>query len=168
PMANHAILVARDSSERPVEDCAAPILDDADVPLGGVMVFRDISERRLREALRLEVIRREQVEAELRRHKDELVNALGMSEERLRQVIQSDLIGIFTWDQAGNILEANDAFLRFTGYQREGLGAGLLRWSDLTPEEFHHLDRQAAQELQIQGKCAPYETQCLGKDGRRI
>lgn len=168
PMANHAILVARDSSERPVEDCASPILDDSDVPMGGVMVFRDISERRLREALRLEVFRREQVEAELRRHTDELVDALGISEERLRQVIQSDLIGIFSWDEAGNVLEANDAFLRFTGYQREELGAGLLRWSDLTPEEFHHLDRQAARELQRQGKCTSYETQCLGKDGRRI
>ena len=59
PMANHALLVAKGAGEKPVEDCASPILDDAGTALGGVMVFRDISERRIRDSLRLEVFRRE-------------------------------------------------------------------------------------------------------------
>ena len=93
---------------------------------------------------------------------------LGMSEERLRRVIQSDLLGIVSWDDKGVILEANDAFLRFTGYTREELSAGVVRWNDFTPEEFHELDDRAIKELRAQGKCTPFETQGIGKAGRRI
>ena len=36
----------------------------------------------------------------------------------------------------GRILEANDAFLRMVGYDREDLVAGRVRWTDLTPPEW--------------------------------
>ena len=36
----------------------------------------------------------------------------------------------------GGILEANDAFLRMVGYDREDLVAGRMRWTDLTPPEW--------------------------------
>ncbi len=44
PMANHTVLIARGGQERPVDDTATPILDGEE-PLGGVMAFRDVSER---------------------------------------------------------------------------------------------------------------------------
>jgi two-component system, cell cycle sensor histidine kinase and response regulator CckA len=48
-LANHTVLTARDGSEVPIDDCAAPILDDLGKTDGAVLVFRDISELRREE-----------------------------------------------------------------------------------------------------------------------
>jgi PAS domain S-box-containing protein len=45
-LANHAALIARDGTERPIDDSAAPIRSKAGDIIGCVLVFRDISERR--------------------------------------------------------------------------------------------------------------------------
>ncbi|MGV3484593.1 MAG: ATP-binding protein [Planctomycetaceae bacterium] len=44
-LANHTILIARDGTERPIDDSAAPIISDRGV-VGAVLVFRDITERK--------------------------------------------------------------------------------------------------------------------------
>ncbi len=52
-LANHALLVARDGSERPIADSAAPIRDGNGEVTGAVLVFRDVTEtRRLEEQYR--------------------------------------------------------------------------------------------------------------------
>jgi two-component system CheB/CheR fusion protein len=48
-LANHTVLIARDGTERPIEDSAAPIKDDAGRVGGCVLVFRDVTERRMAE-----------------------------------------------------------------------------------------------------------------------
>jgi PAS domain S-box-containing protein len=50
-LANHTTLIARDGTERPIEDSAAPILDE-NVVEGVVLVFHDVTERRKAEAER--------------------------------------------------------------------------------------------------------------------
>jgi PAS domain S-box-containing protein len=45
-LANHTILVARDGVERPIDDSAAPIRDGDGAPVGAVLVFRDVTERK--------------------------------------------------------------------------------------------------------------------------
>ncbi len=45
-LANHTLLVAKDGTERPIDDSAAPIRDDDGRVVGAVLVFRDITERR--------------------------------------------------------------------------------------------------------------------------
>jgi PAS domain S-box-containing protein len=57
-LANHTVLVARDGTERPIDDSAAPIRLGTNVLEGVVLVFRDVSERRASElaALRLAAI----------------------------------------------------------------------------------------------------------------
>src|SRR5262245_48932330 len=65
-LANHALLIARDGTERPIADSAAPIRDEAGNIGGVVLAFRDIAgHRRWEEALR-------QSESELRRLNAEL------------------------------------------------------------------------------------------------
>jgi PAS domain S-box-containing protein len=45
-LANHTLLIARDGTERPIDDSAAPIRSREGQVVGCVLVFRDISERR--------------------------------------------------------------------------------------------------------------------------
>ena len=49
-LANHTALVARDGTERPIADSGAPIIDEEGQILGVVLVFRDMTEQRAREA----------------------------------------------------------------------------------------------------------------------
>src|SRR5271168_4044390 len=45
-LANHSLLIAKDGTERPIDDSAAPIRNERGEVAGAVLVFRDISERR--------------------------------------------------------------------------------------------------------------------------
>lgn len=45
-LSNQTVLIARDGTERAIDDSAAPIRDDAGTISGAVLVFRDISEQR--------------------------------------------------------------------------------------------------------------------------
>jgi PAS domain S-box-containing protein len=47
---NRTILIRRDGGRVPIDDCAAPIIDDQGAPTGAVLVFQDVSERRRSEA----------------------------------------------------------------------------------------------------------------------
>jgi GAF domain-containing protein len=42
-------------------------------------------------------------------------------EAKIRRLVDANIIGIFIWTLEGRILEANDAFLRMVGYNREDL-----------------------------------------------
>ncbi len=48
-LANHTVLIARDGTERPIDDSAAPIRDAQGHTLGVVLVFHDVTERRAAE-----------------------------------------------------------------------------------------------------------------------
>ena len=45
-LARNSLLIAKDGTERPIGDTAAPIRDDAGEVVGAVLVFQDVSERR--------------------------------------------------------------------------------------------------------------------------
>jgi PAS domain S-box-containing protein len=51
-LANHTILIAKDGTERPIDDSAAPICDADGVLLGVVLTFRDVTEQRRSDQLR--------------------------------------------------------------------------------------------------------------------
>jgi len=48
-LANHTVLIAKDETKRPIADSGAPIIDAEGSLIGTVMVFRDITERRMME-----------------------------------------------------------------------------------------------------------------------
>ena len=50
-LGNHTLLIARDGSQRPIDDSAAAIKDDRGQVVGVVLIFRDITERRQSERL---------------------------------------------------------------------------------------------------------------------
>ncbi|MGL5877811.1 MAG: hybrid sensor histidine kinase/response regulator, partial [Xenococcaceae cyanobacterium] len=90
------------------------------------------------------------------------------SEERLQSFFKANTIGVIYGDVHGNILEANDEFLRIIGYTREDLQAERLRWNELTPEEFLPLDREKIAEARERGACNAYEKEYICKNGNRI
>ena len=61
-----------------------------------------------------------------------LYRDLAEREAKIRRLVDANIVGILIWDLDGTILEANDAFLRMVGYEREDLVSGRLRWTDLT------------------------------------
>jgi PAS domain S-box-containing protein len=48
-LANHTVLLSRDGSEIPIDDSGAPIRDEGGSAMGVVLVFRDITDRKLQE-----------------------------------------------------------------------------------------------------------------------
>jgi PAS domain S-box-containing protein len=97
-----------------------------------------------------------------------LYNDLQEREAKIRRLVDSNIIGIMTWDYQGRIIEANQAFLDIVGYAREDLVSGRLRWRELTPAEWHDADDQARAELKAAGTVQPREKEYFRKDGSRV
>jgi PAS domain S-box-containing protein len=90
------------------------------------------------------------------------------SEAKIRRLVDANIIGINVWNDDGNIVEANDVFLRIAGYGRDDLVEGLVRWLDLTPPEMREGAIRARMELATTGRVEPFETEYIRKDGSRI
>jgi PAS domain S-box-containing protein len=107
-LANHTVLVARDGTERPIDDSAAPIRDENGEVYGSVLVFRDVTERyRVEQSLLLQ-----------------------------SRVLESMAEGVSVSDEAGAIFYTNPAEDRMFGYERGGLvGLHVGQQNDYPPEE---------------------------------
>lgn len=98
-----------------------------------------------------------------------LYRDLAEREARIRRLVDANIIGIIIWDFHGRILEANDAFLRMVGYDREDLVSSSVRWTDLTPPEWRDRDEQRlVPELRVTGALQPFEKEFFRKDGTRV
>jgi PAS domain S-box-containing protein len=100
--------------------------------------------------------------------KIEAENKLRESEEKLRTLFDSQLMGIISSDVNGHIFNANDAYLQIIGYSRAELESGKIRWDEITPREFLPIDEQAIQQAKREGLCTPYEKQYIRKDGTLV
>ncbi len=89
-------------------------------------------------------------------------------EAKIRRLVDSNIIGIFIWSIDGRILDANDAFLRIVGYDRDDLVAGRLRWRELAPVEWRDAQDRRIADLSATGTALPYETEYFRKSGERV
>jgi PAS domain S-box-containing protein len=89
------------------------------------------------------------------------------SEERLRRAIEIETVGVIFFKTDGSITKANDAFLRMSGYSREDLAEGLVRWDEMTPSEWMPHSLKAIEEFESTGRTIPYEKEFVRKDGSR-
>ncbi|MFB2918758.1 PAS domain S-box protein [Aerosakkonema funiforme] len=94
--------------------------------------------------------------------------ALRESEARFRRLFESNVVGVIFADFSGRITEANDLFLEMVGYTREDLRLGKLRWDEMTPPEYSHIDRQAMERAKITGAGSPWEKEFIRKDASRV
>ena len=97
-----------------------------------------------------------------------LYRDLAEREARIQRLVNADIIGIVIWNIEGQILEANDAFLRMVGYDREDLVSGRLSWTDLTPPEWDSRNAKTVREVRMTGTAQPFEKEYFRKDGSRV
>src|SRR5258708_5543593 len=93
--------------------------------------------------------------------------ALRQSQERVNALMNSNIIGIDVIE-GEQMVDANDTFLRMTGYTREDLRAGRMNVMHMTAPEDLARTRQAHQELATQQALTPYEKEYICQDGGRL
>ena len=93
--------------------------------------------------------------------------ALRQGEEKLRRAMEIETVGIIFFNTSGSITDANDAFLRMSGYSRSDLEQGKVRWDVMTPAEWMPHSFRALQEFKALGRTIPYEKEFVRKDGSR-
>ncbi|GHO72276.1 hypothetical protein KSD_00470 [Ktedonobacter sp. SOSP1-85] len=93
--------------------------------------------------------------------------ALRQSQEQASILMNSSIIGIHIIE-GEQIVDANDTFLRMTGYTREDLHEGRMNWMHMTPPEYLARTQQAQQELATQQSMTPYEKEYVCKDSSRL
>ena len=98
-----------------------------------------------------------------------LYRELTECEAKFRRLVDSNIVGISIWDLDGRVLEANEAFLRIVGYERDDLLSGRLRWTDFAPSQAPDGDRQELITLLQSGdSLPPFEWEFIRKDGSRV
>ncbi|WP_312435836.1 AAA family ATPase [Achromobacter sp.] len=93
-----------------------------------------------------------------------LYRDLAQREARIQRLVEANIIGIWFWSTGGQVLEANDLFLTMTGYDREDVSAGRLRWTALVSRS----GAVSLEELLLRETAEPVETELIRKDGRRV
>jgi len=94
-LANHTVLIARDGTERPIDDSAAPMLDETGASVGVVLVFRDVSERRRAEEVqaRLAAIVESSEDAIISKTLDSVIRSWNAGAQRLFGYTAEEAVG---------------------------------------------------------------------------
>jgi PAS domain S-box-containing protein len=95
--------------------------------------------------------------------------AFSDSEMQFKQLYDSSILGIISWDSDGSIRKANDAFLKMLGYTREEFEEKGLNWRDLLPKEYtSDSDIDMFEQLEVKGAFGPQEKQYRRNDGQMV
>lgn len=134
--------------------------------VGRVFSSRDITP--MKQAERALVAARDAAE-QASQEKSRMLDALRVSESRLRRLVNSSLIGIMQGNRDGKIIEANDILLQIVGVSREAFNLNRgLHWSDFTSEAFHATHQKGLDDLHGQEQSVPYEIEIVNRDGMHI
>ena len=160
--------VTMEHYEEPVDDKPGVWLDHTAHPLidqttskiiGAISVIRDITERK---AVEIEL---QQYRTELEQLVDRRTHELGISEARLRSILETSSAAILFADWQGNITYVNQAFEELLGYSEEELyGQIALEFTGGTEEDLQVFRDILAGKSDFDRITAPLVT----KDGRGI
>jgi PAS domain S-box-containing protein len=95
-LANHTVLIAKDSTERPIADSGSPIRNEKGDITGVVLVFRDQTQERITQ------------------------KALQESEQKYRNLFEKSQVGMFrSLIDGSKVLEVNEKLTQIFGFSRE-------------------------------------------------
>ncbi len=144
-LSNHTLLIAKDGTERPIDDSAAPIRSKEGDVVGCVLVFRDVKERR-----------------QLERQNAERLQA----SQLLSSVVDSSDDAIISKSLEGIIQSWNMSAERLFGYTAaEAVGRHI---SLVIPEDRLHEEDQIMQLIRNGSRVDQLDTVRLQRDGRPI
>jgi PAS domain S-box-containing protein len=143
-----------------------PLLHKAKVV--GMLLLENDGAARVFTPARLKVLKPVALLAASALENSRLYQNLQEREAKARRLAEANIIGIYIVDIRGAILESNDAYLRMLGYKRGDLVSGRLRWTDLTPPEWHAADKQRVERVKRVGCLKPFEKEFFRKDGTRV
>ena len=126
-LANHTLLIAKDGTERPIDDSAAPIHTADGSLLGVVLIFRDVTQMRIAE------------------------RALRASEARKSAVLRTALDSIVTIDHEGKIIDFNPAAELMFGYRLDHV-IGREMGEIIVPPALRELHRQGMKRYLATGE----------------
>ena len=144
-LANHTLLIARDGTERPIDDSAAPMRDEDGVVTGCALVFRDIS---------------------LRRRLERAESARMLDASLLASIVESSDDAIISKSLGGIIQTWNAAAERVFGYTAEE-AVGRHITLIIPPDRIAEEDEIIA-SLRAGQRVEHFETERVRKDGQRI
>lgn len=101
---------------------------------------------------------------ELRRSRSRLI----MSERRMRQIFDSNMIGLVVADFDGNVLQANDYYLNLVGFDRAFMETGKMNWRSYTAPDSFDRSAEGARQLQAGEYIKPFEKEYIRPDGTRV
>ena len=137
-MANDTALIARDGTERQIDDSAAPIRNEEDILIGVVLVFRDVTE-----------------EHRMRRDLHE-------REERFRSLVEGSPNCISLFDRQACFMAINRSGLEAMKWTEDDvLGR---RFPEVWPEETRPVVEEAI-AISLQGERSSFEADCVRSDG---
>jgi PAS domain S-box-containing protein len=131
----------RKGAELILNASGAPLRDADGTIVGGVLVFRDVTERR------------------------QLEQQLQYSERKLRSLVESGVFGVVVVDLDGHMYEFNDRYAQMLGCSRDELLTQTFDWIQLVPPDDHAALVQAMATVLSTGAVLPYERGYLRKDG---
>ncbi|HEU0199875.1 MAG TPA: PAS domain S-box protein [Burkholderiaceae bacterium] len=144
-LANRTLLIARDGTEVPIDDSAAPIHDGSGRIAGCVLIFRDVSERRRFE----------------RESAERLATA-----RLLAAIVESSDDAIVSKTLDGVIRSWNAAAERMFGYSAaQAIGRHI---SLIIPRERLAEEDEILARLRAGQQVDHFETERIGRDGRRV
>ena len=90
------------------------------------------------------------------------------SETKFRALFESNLLPIIYWNEAGTIVDSNEAFLQLTGFTNEEVKAGKLQADPLISED-RSASKKAREDWHVtQKRLMQFEKQFVLRDGRHI
>jgi PAS domain S-box-containing protein len=111
-----------------------------------------------------QIVRDQQAIIEQLRHAEA---ALRVSEQRLQRVLETDAVGVIFFNHSGTVIDANEVFLRMTGYTRADVERRELTWRRMTPDEWISASEEQMRNLAATGRIGSYEKEYIRKDGSR-
>jgi two-component system CheB/CheR fusion protein len=135
--------VNKEGQEMNLEVMLSPVKDTAGRVIGVSTVARDVTEKRRADEGLLE------------------------QKERLNQAFGIETVGIVFIDMEGTVTQANNAFLRMSGYSREQIDQRSINTTEMTSPEWIERAQTALTELQNYWRITPYEKELRRPDNSR-